>query len=130
MKNVSQIVMNALQEIINNPEHDEDKIAVYFSPHYRQQVNGTPLSYDEFVKHMALLKSKTRRMTVSLLSIVAEGDTVFTHHEVKVEKSEGGDSLFEVLAHYRLSSDQIVSCQELTRLIRGENGDRDLGSRS
>ncbi|OSN02976.1 hypothetical protein AU510_16060 [Lonsdalea britannica] len=130
MKNMSQIVMNALQEIINNPEHNEERIAVYFSPDYQQQVDGKHLGYDEFVKHMGLLKTKTRRMTLSVLSIVAEGETVFTHHEVKVEKGEGRDSLFEVLAHYRLSSDKIVSCQELTRMIYGENSDRNLGSRS
>ncbi|OSN03254.1 nuclear transport factor 2 family protein [Lonsdalea iberica] len=129
MNSASQIVIDALQETINNPVHSEEKIAVYFSSDYRQQVDGKHLNYDEFVKHMALLKTKTQRMTVSLLSIVAEGDTVFTHHQVNVEKSKGGNSLFEVLAHYRLSSDQIVSCQELTRMISGENGDRDLGSR-
>ncbi len=130
MKKTSQIVTDALTEIVGNPAHDAARIALYFDLNYQQKVDGKHLDYKGFIKHMALLKAHTKRMDVTFLSIVAEGDTVFTHHHVKVEKHQCEKSQFEVMARFTLSSDKIVRCEELTQMISGNLEDRDLGSRS
>ncbi|AIR64445.1 nuclear transport factor 2 family protein [Cedecea neteri] len=129
MKSQSQSVIDALQEIICCPEHDENKIARYFAPDYRQIVDGKSLSYDEFINHMSTLKAQTQQMHLLVKAVVAEGDTVFTHHFVKVEKNQGEWSEFEVFARFTLQASKIHRCEELTRMIRGVSEDSDFGSR-
>jgi len=122
-------VIAALKDIVCSVEHDEDAIARYFAPGYHQEVDGKELDYAGFIQHMALLKKLTQRIELSLLAIAAEGNTVFTHHQVTVEKKDGARTMIEVLARFTLLNGQIVQCQELTHLISGDHGDRDLGSR-
>lgn len=129
MKKPTQIVIEALQEIISNPEHHEIAISRYFSPDYQQQVDGKQLDYHGFIAHMALLKGLTTRMEVSLLAIAEQQNTVFTHHRVTVDKTSGEQSEIEVMARFTLLCGLIVRCEELTQLISGADGDRDLGSR-
>ncbi|AHG18880.1 hypothetical protein Z042_04125 [Chania multitudinisentens RB-25] len=130
MQNIKQTVIDALQTLVSNPEHDENKIAVFFDPSYQQVVDGKQLDYSGFIQHIAALKSHTKHMSVSIKSIVAENDTVFTHHYVNVEKNQGERSEFEVFARFTLASGRIICCEELTRMISGAPNDRDLGSRS
>ncbi|HHG8773992.1 TPA: nuclear transport factor 2 family protein [Raoultella planticola] len=129
MKQTNQVVINALQDIINHPQHDERRIADYFAADYQQQVDGKRLDYTGFIQHMALLKAHTRRMRIIFLAVVGEGETVFTHHQVQVAKDLGAESVFEVLARFTLAGGRIIRCEELTRQIDGEPEDRDLGSR-
>lgn len=129
MKSLNQIVIDALHIIVSSPEHDENKISQYFSPDYQQVVDGNSLNYDDFLMHMAALKSQTKRMNVAIKTIVAENNIVFTHHYVSVEKCGGEQSEFEVFACFTLSLGRIIRCEELTRMISGGAGDRDFGSR-
>ncbi len=129
MRKESQIVMEALREIVGSPEHDERRIARYFSPDYQQVVDGQLLDYPGFVEHMQCLKTLTTTMTVSLLASVCEGNTVFTHHHVRVLKRDGEQSDIEVMARFTLSAGLILHCDELTRLISGAADDQNLGSR-
>lgn len=121
--------MEALREIVGSPEHDERRIARYFSADYQQVVDGQSLDYQGFVQHMQCLKTLTTTMRVSVLASVCEGDTVFTHHHVSVLKRDGKCSDIEVMARFTLSAGLILHCEELTRLIRGSADDQNLGSR-
>jgi hypothetical protein len=129
MKKTTQTVIDALQNVVCNPEHSEHDIALYFDPAYQQVVDGHRLDYREFIEHMALLKSHTTQINVSVLSAVTEDQTVFTHHHVKAAKIQGEHCEFEVFARFTLSSGKIIRCDELTRMIHGTSGDRDLGGR-
>jgi len=130
MQNIKQTVIAALQTIITDPLHDEIQIALFFAPDYQQRVDGKELDYRGFIRHMKAIKSHTTRMSISIKSIVAENDTVFTHHYVNVEKNQGEKSEFEVFARFTLLSEKIIRCEELTRMINGFSGDSDLGSRT
>lgn len=129
MKNISDIVINALEKVVSSPVHDEDQIAQYFSPDYQQSVDGQQLTYADFVRHMETLKSVSEKTEITVKTAVAEGDTVFTHHYVNVEKSRGGKSEFEVFACFTLSAGKIIRCEELTRMLNGDAEDQDLASR-
>ena len=129
MRSIKQTVIAALHTLIAQPKHDERSIAAFFDPDYQQIVDGKQLDYNEFVKHMALIKQHTQRMDVSIKSVAAENNTVFTHHYVDVESAQGEKSTFEVFACFTLSSGKITRCEELTRMIMGAPADRDLGSR-
>lgn len=130
MKKPDLLITAALRDVVCSPEHDEQKIARYFARNYQQVVDGKLLDYDEFVEHLALLKALTHRIQITVLASACAGDTVFTHHRVEVEKKGGKRSVIEVLARFTLVSGQIARCEELTHLISGEEGDKDLGSRS
>lgn len=123
-------VTAALRALISTPEHDENVIAAFFAPGYQQTVDGNSLDYRGFIHHMQTLKAQTTRMGISINAVVADGDTVFTHHVVDVEKPGGEKSRFEVFARFTLSSGKIIRCEELTRLMSGNPGDHDLGSRT
>jgi predicted SnoaL-like aldol condensation-catalyzing enzyme len=130
MQSIKQTVIAALQTLITDPLHDESKIALFFAPDYQQRVDGKQLDYNGFVRHMKAIKSHTKRMSISIKSVVSENDTVFTHHYVNVEKNQEEKSKFEVFACFTLSSEKIIRCEELTRMITGPSEDSDLGSKS
>jgi hypothetical protein len=112
------LVLDTLQQVVASPEHRPAQIAARFSAGYRQQVDGKALNFEQFEQHMALLKRQTRRMTLSV-----------THHLVELEKCDGSCSRVRVLAHFTVREGRICACDELTELLAGSPGDRDLGSR-
>ncbi|MFM2485190.1 nuclear transport factor 2 family protein [Celerinatantimonas yamalensis] len=127
--NTNTLVLNAFKEIIESPLYDKNKLTHYFSSDYKQVVNGNLLDFDGFIKHVERLKTETKNMTLTVIASAAEGDTVFTHHNVVVEKEDGELTLFEVLANFTVSNSKIVRCEELTRVIQGTDSDQDLGHR-
>ncbi|WP_312949350.1 nuclear transport factor 2 family protein [Superficieibacter sp.] len=129
MKNASKLVIEALEKVVCTSVHDENPIARYFDSSYQQVVDGHELGYNDFIKHMETLKSLAARINLTVRSVVSEGDTVFTHHFVEVEKLEGEKSEFEVLARFTVLSGKIIRCEELTRMITGGINDRDFGSK-
>lgn len=122
-------VLDALQTIISDPIHSPERIARCFSPEYQQQVDGNLLNYEQFVAHMATLKTLTRAMTIDIKTIANSGDDVLTHHYARITKQDGQTSLIEVFAHFQLREGKIVRCDELTRLLTGDPADADLGQR-
>ncbi|NOH69949.1 nuclear transport factor 2 family protein [Vibrio pectenicida] len=123
------LALNALQVMLTKPEFDQAEIAQYFAPSYQQTVNGLELDYVEFVAHVAKLKKDTKNRRITILACAAEGEHVFTHHQVSAEKANGESVMFEVIANFTLTEGKIVRCQELTRMIQGQAHDEDLGSR-
>lgn len=123
------LVLDTLQQVIASPEHRPTQLAARFSAGYRQQVDGKVLNFEQFEQHMALLKRQTRRMTLSVIAAVEQGEAVLTHHLVEVEKRDGSRSCVRVLAHFTVREGRICACDELTELLTGAPGDRDLGSR-
>ncbi|MFK3841790.1 nuclear transport factor 2 family protein [Serratia sp. NPDC087055] len=128
LKTPAAIVLDALQQVVAAPQHQPALIAEFFHADYHQQVDGKTLDYSQFVQHMALLKQLTRSMTLVFVAVAGQGDAVLTHHLVRVEKRDGGSSLVKVLAHFTVRDGKISACDELTQLLEGEHGDRDLGS--
>ncbi|MDI6539872.1 nuclear transport factor 2 family protein [Pantoea ananatis] len=129
MKDLTEILINALHEIVEEQWHDPVRVACYFDKSYMQWVDGKNLGYDEFVDHIAFLKSHTKSMKVNVLATAEEQNTVFTQHQVLVEKSTGEESLIEVFARFVFAEGKIIRCEELTRQLKGDPSDRDLGSR-
>ncbi len=128
MDPTASFVMQALNTVLSQPEHQETTIGNFFAPDYRQTVNGISLNYRDFVSHLAILKQLTRSMTVKVLTIASQENRVLTHHQVTACKTGGGKSVSEVFACFTVREGRIVECQELTRLISGATEDNELGS--
>lgn len=123
------LIKALFQAVIAHPLHDESIIQTYFSTDYIQHVDGKVLDYATFVVHMQTLKAATKRMTVTFKALAAEGDTVFTNHEVEAEKADGTIIRSQIIAEFRIRAGRVYYCDELTHLISGTAEDRDLGSR-
>ncbi|WP_392562384.1 nuclear transport factor 2 family protein [Orbus sturtevantii] len=129
MKN-KLIVETALRAVITEPNDCHDQtIAQYFSPDYRQVADGNELNYDDFVKHIKRLHQVLQYATITVVAIVEEQETVFTHHHVFASKHDGTRIHTQVFAQFTLKHGKIVQCDELTRLIVGDQQDHDLGYR-
>lgn len=125
----AQRIEQALQQIVCQPEHDESRIADYFSPHYEQWVDGEMLDYAGFVQHMAVVKEATSGIHIDIQAIAENGNEVLTHHRVSVVKPDASKAVIDVFARFTLCEGMIVRCQELTWPLSGAEEDRDLGSR-
>ncbi|WP_148875764.1 nuclear transport factor 2 family protein [Serratia marcescens] len=123
------LVLDTLQQVIADPAHRPMQLAARFSASYRQQVDGNVLNFEQFEQHMALLKRQTRSMTLKVIAAAAKDEAVLTHHLVEVTKRDGTCSRVRVLAHFTVREGRICACDELTELLAGAPGDRDLGSR-
>ena len=108
----------------------DEEIAAYFHPDYRQYVDGQELDYAGLVAHMKAQQKVVAKMDVHFKNIVQEGNIVFTNHEVDILKKDGGRAKLHLLAEFTIKDNKIIRCDELTHMISGDEGDKDLGSRT
>ncbi|BCX80167.1 hypothetical protein [Campylobacter sp. 19-13652] len=57
-----------------------------FSKDYTQKSDDKRLCYEEFAKHLLVLKNITTKLEVNIEAMACDGDVVFTHHTVRVHK--------------------------------------------
>jgi len=125
------IIKAALQAVIANVNgFSIEVIASYFSVNYHQNVNGNVLFYDDFVKHIAALYQVLKSVEITIIAMVQDGQTVFSHHHVHAKKYDGSEVHTQVIAQFTLQDGKIIQCDELTHLITGSDEDHDLGSRT
>ena len=124
-----QIIRSVFKEVLENPILDMESISDYFSVEYVQYVDGKTMHYDDFLKHISLLKTKVESMSILINSIVAEEHIVFTNHTVSSILKNGTQLKMKVIAEFRLRDGKIYFCDELTSLIEGDEREKDLGSR-
>jgi len=74
---MKQIIMNiqtlrsAFTDVLENAEMNEALISKYFSIDYVHYVNGKTIIYDDFVKHIQVLKNNISQTSISIQSIAA-----------------------------------------------------------
>jgi predicted SnoaL-like aldol condensation-catalyzing enzyme len=128
MKNYKELVIETFSNVLGNPAFNEDTIARYFGQTYRQYVDGNELSYDQFVRNVALVKQRTQQLSFDYKTVIQEGNVVFTNHIVTATKNNGEVIQTHLIAEFHIEDDKIVYCSELSRLINGSKEDSDLGS--
>ncbi|ACU60851.1 nuclear transport factor 2 family protein [Chitinophaga pinensis] len=128
MNNYKALVKEAFSKVLIDPVFNEEMIARYFGLSYRQFVDGKELNYAQFVAHMAMVKQRTTRLEFLYNTVIEEGNIVFTNHVVTATKPDGTVARTHLIAEFHIADGKIVYCNELSRLLSGEEGDRDLGS--
>ncbi|EKT56365.1 nuclear transport factor 2 family protein [Providencia sneebia] len=129
MSNIT-FVQEALSQVLGENIGSIDVIEQYFSPDYIQIVDGKEINYAEFVAHLNALKDVVDTLTVTFKSIAEGKNCVHTQHIAHAKKKNGDVSEFEVFACFTLCNGKIIRCEELTRMVLGEQKDSDLGSRT
>ncbi|ELH0894887.1 nuclear transport factor 2 family protein [Vibrio fluvialis] len=118
----------ALLAVIEAEYVDEREVERYFASSYQQVADGAVLNLSEFKQHLLTLKQLTRSMTVAVVAMAQQDEHVFSRHQVSVEKRNGERSMLEVIAHFQWREGKIVRCDELSRVIDGDQSDRALAS--
>ncbi|MBY7923446.1 nuclear transport factor 2 family protein [Vibrio fluvialis] len=118
----------ALLAVIEAEHVDEREVERYFASSYQRVADGAVLNLSEFKQHFLTLKQLTRSMTVTVVAMAQQDEHVFSRHQVSVEKRNGEHSVVEVIAHFQWREGKIVRCDELSRVIDGDQSDRALAS--
>jgi len=128
MNNYKALVKEAFSKVLIDPVFNEEMIARYFDKSYRQFVDGKELNYEQFVAHVAIVKQRTTRLEFLYNTVIEEGNIVFTNHIVTATKPDGTVGSTHLIAEFHIENGKIVYCSELSRLLNGQEEDRDLGS--
>lgn len=121
-------IKQVFKEVIENLDRDEKIISQYFSPHYIQFVDGHKLNYNDFVQHMLIQKTLLESATVFIEHCVSEGNKICTLHRVDAVKKNGASISVKVIAYFEIEDGKIISCDELTHILKGEKEDQSIGS--
>ena len=129
--------MNAYQtlvaesfKVLFNTEKSVDDVRPFFAKNYTQWVDGKSLDYDGFFQHVAALKEVIASAYVEFIEFMVEGDTAADIHDVFVTKKNGETLHVRVIAFFTFENNQIASVREMTHLLKGNESDHDLGSRT
>lgn len=120
---VKDAVVYALEN--NDPNMDYSK---YVSKDFVNPIDGNVFNYEQWVTHQKHIKAITKSMTPKFDLMVAEGDNVATIYHINIIKNDGSRLVVKDMAFFKIKNNKVVYCEELTRLIKGEQKDQNIGS--
>jgi len=130
MENLGKsLIENLFRNVLTASKVDNSVFERYIDPSYVQTVDGVTLDYAAFISHINYQKKVITTMKVEFVTIVQEDNVVFTNHIVTIQKKDGSSLKAHVIAQFTVKNNRLVACDELTRLIEGNQEDRDIGSR-
>ena len=123
------LIENALASLLD-PHQDAESLGRYFAPDYVQDVDGKRLDFAGFIDHARVVKRSLRRARATIEHLIVDGDTIADIHVVDAEKTNGESMRAKVIAFFWVRDGRVVRVDELTHLLHGAAGDRDMGSRT
>lgn len=117
-------------EVLLDADKSVDDVRPFFAKNYTQWVDGKSLDYDGFFQHVAALKEVIASAYVKFIEFMVEGDMAADIHDVFVTKKNGETLQVRVIAFFTFENNQITSVREMTHLLKGNESDHDLGSRT
>ena len=117
-------------EVLLDADKSVDDVKPFFAKNYTQWVDGKSLDYDGFFQHVAALKEVIASAYIEFIEFMVEGDTAADIHDVFVTKKNGETLHVRVIAFFTFENNQIASVREMTHLLKGNESDHDLGSRT
>lgn len=107
---------------------EPDSMARFFTPDYRQSVDGRTVDLQGFLGHVQALRAALVSIEIDIQQIVSDGVSAATVHLVRVVRRSGEKATIKVVAFYRFDGDRIATIDELTHVLEGRAGDEELGS--
>ncbi|MDR0815336.1 MAG: hypothetical protein LBN37_06255 [Bacteroidales bacterium] len=123
-----KFIRELFKNVFESPEFNEDFIRRNVDTAYIQHVDGKTLGYNEFAQHIKLLKTKVSICSVEFLTLVEDGEILFSNHIISITLKDGAQGKSHVIAEFRIKDGKLYYCDELTSLIEGREQDKDLGS--
>ncbi|MCU1641441.1 MAG: hypothetical protein JWN03_1716 [Nocardia sp.] len=123
-------VAAALTDLIFNPTLDLWEAADrHFAPDYRQRTDGHWDDRDEFLAHIAHLRTVVADGYVEVHDELYDGSRYADRHTVHVTKKDGTAVRTEVYLFADFAPDgRFRRIEEVTLMIEGADADRNLGS--
>lgn len=109
-------------------EAETEAIGRFFTPNYQQSVDGKVIDLKGFIDHVRALRATLVSIDIEIQQIVSDGVAAATVHVVRAAKRSGEMATVKVVAFYRFDGERIASIDELTYVLEGHAGDRELGS--
>lgn len=121
-------LQDIFHELFEVSRVDEKKISEYFSPDYIQYADGEQLDFPTFIHHVKLVNEKIASCKVTFKTLLCEGDVVFSNHIVDAVMKSGIKARHHVMAEFHFKNGQVIMCDELSHLEKGDAADANLAS--
>ncbi len=122
-KLVKDAVTYALET--RDPDMDYSK---YVSKDFINPIDGNTFIYEQWVTHQKDIKAMTKSVKPTFDLMVAEGNHVAAIFRVNIIKNDGSELEVKDMAFFEIKNNKIVRVEELTRLLKGAETDKDIGS--
>ncbi|KJK56871.1 nuclear transport factor 2 family protein [Saccharothrix sp. ST-888] len=123
-------VATALNDLLFTPGLDLHEAADrHFAPDYRQRTDGRWDDRQEFLTHIAHLRTVVADGSIEVHDELSVGDRYADRHTVNVTKTDGSAVRMEVYLFGEFAPDGRFSrIEETTLMLDGTESDRNLGS--
>ncbi|HEV2613960.1 MAG TPA: hypothetical protein VGV92_04550 [Gammaproteobacteria bacterium] len=122
-----QFVKDAVVYALENKDPNMD-YGKYVSHDFVNPIDGKVFNYQQWVTHQKHIKAMVKSMTPKFDWMVADGDNVATIFYITIIKNNGEKLVVKDLAFFKINHDKVVYCEELTRLIKGNVKNKNIGS--
>lgn len=102
----------------------------YLHPEFIQYVDGETLNLYDCLTHARSVKASMKSGKITFEHVIGEGNKVCTVHIAESITNGGNAVKFKVIAYFELKDNKIRLFDELTRMIDGDDTDRDITSRN
>ncbi len=122
-----QFVKDAVVYALTNTDPNMD-YSKYVSLDFVNPIDGNVFNYQQWVVHQKHIKSLVKSMKPTFDEMVAEGDNVAAIYHIDIIKNDGSKLVVKDMAFFKIKNNKVVYCEELTRLIKGDVKDKNIGS--
>ncbi|MFG2846465.1 nuclear transport factor 2 family protein [Kitasatospora sp. NPDC048296] len=120
----------ALTDLLLTPGLDLDEAADrHFAPDYRQRTDGEWNDRQEFLAHIAHLRTVVAGGSITVHDELVDGDRYADRHTMTVVKTDGSTVRVEVYLFAEFAPDgRFRRVEETTLMLEGAEHDRNIGS--
>ena len=113
---------------VRDPGADSAVVDLYFTDDFVHVVDETVFQRAEFDRHIATLKLEFKDMSFDFNKVIDEGDRLADVHLFHATSKDGERVTMKFIGVYTLRDGKIARFEELSRLMEGAEGERNLGS--
>ncbi len=124
-----KLVRDAVRYALENKDPNMD-YSKYVSPKFINPIDGKVFNYEQWVTHQKNIKAMVKSMKPTFDVMVSEGNRVATIFHIDIVKNDGSKLSVKDMAFFTIENNKIVYVEELTRLIKGDPKDKNIGSTS
>src|SRR3990167_5353038 len=122
-----QFVKTAVSYALENMSPDMD-YSKYVSKDFINPIDGNTFNYEQWVTHQKHIKEMVKSMKPTFDVMVAEGNNVAAIFRVHLVKKDGTELEVEDMGFFKIKDHKIVYVKELTRLLKGPEGEKNIGA--
>jgi ketosteroid isomerase-like protein len=95
------------------PSSTEADVLEYFSPDYKQDLNGKVYGFKDFMQGVSGMKSQFLSLKADFKTVVSSGDTVAEVHVLDATRKDGTHMRLKILAFQKVKDGRICGVEEL-----------------